>query len=70
MTSLNANVWNSVELDMTIPTASGATTAGTGQIVINGTVANSSCVGQFMNSTVAMGLLVQLVLQSLKLHRP
>lgn len=35
---------------MTIGSGSGAVT-GTGQIVINGTVANSPCIGAFMNST-------------------
>ncbi len=51
VTSLNPNVWNTVEIDMTVGTASGGTTTGQGQILINGTVANSSCVGVFMNST-------------------
>jgi hypothetical protein len=52
-TNLNSNVWNTVEVDMTIGNASGGSTTGQGQILINGTVANSSCIGQFMNSTVA-----------------
>jgi hypothetical protein len=50
VTSLQANLWNTVEIDMTIGSGSGAI-SGTGKILINGTVANSACAGAFMNST-------------------
>jgi hypothetical protein len=49
VTSLTPSLWNTVEIDMTIPTGTGLQT-GTGQILINGTVA-SSCAGVFANST-------------------
>jgi hypothetical protein len=48
--SFNTNLWNTVEIDMTISSGSGAV-SGTGKILINGAVANSNCAGAFMNST-------------------
>jgi hypothetical protein len=59
VTSLSKNVWNTVEINMTINQGTGGSVSGSGQISINGTMANSPCLGAFLNTTtpnVVVGL--------------